>query len=370
MNWRSKWKGSEPAPNRMPLLFLAYLVFCFIEPVQSHASWGKWVVTIGGVLCFLALYLTSYLMRGALARWSILGIVVLACGLTPVNTGIFGFFIYAVALIGFRFDVKTAYALMAGVVAVMATEAWLLHTSAWIWAYLVPVAAIVGISNIHLAAKKRADVKLRLAHEEIEHLAKVAERERIARDLHDVLGHTLSVVVLKSELAAKLVESDTARASQEMSEVEQIAREALAEVRHAIRGYRARGLGEELAQARATLETAGVRAECETPDLNALAQRMSAAQETVLALVVRESVTNVVRHARAGVCRIRLERTSSSYRLEISDDGCGGFKEEGNGLRGMRERVEALNGRMTRDTARGTRLAVTIPVRSNQEAIA
>lgn len=89
-----------------------------------------------------------------------------------------------------------------------------------------------------------------------------------------------------------------------------------------------------------------------------------------MALVVRESVMNVVRHARAGVCRIRLERSANSYRLEVADDGCGGFEQEGNGLRGMRERVEALNGGMTRDTSRGTRLTVTIPVRSKQEAIA
>jgi two-component system, NarL family, sensor histidine kinase DesK len=135
----------------------------------------------------------------------------------------------------------------------MAVEGWALHTGFWMWAYIMPIAAIVGASNIHLAAKKRADAKLRLAREEIEHLAKVVERERIARDLHDVLGHTFSVVVLKSELVAKLVDSDAGRARQEMNEVEQIAREALGEVRHAIRGYRARDLGEELVQARATL---------------------------------------------------------------------------------------------------------------------
>ena len=371
MRWLAKWKTCEPGPSWIPLVFLSYLVFCFIEPVQSHASWEKWAATIGGVLFFLALYLTAYLRTGPIARWAIAGIVIMACTLAPINSGVFGFFIYAASLLGFRFEAKTAYGAIAGLLAVVAViEGWALHTAFWMWAYILPVVAIVGFSNIHLAAKKRADGKLRLAHEEIEHLAKVAERERIARDLHDVLGHTLSVVVLKSELAAKLVESDAVRASREMSEVEQIAREALAEVRHAIRGYRAKGLGEELAQARATLETAGVRAECETPDLNALARRMSAAQETVLALVVRESVTNVVRHARAAVCRIRLERNANSYRLEIADDGCGGFKQEGNGLRGMRERVEALNGGMTRDTARGTRLTVTIPVRSNQEAIA
>ena len=370
MNWRSGWKTSEDGPNRMPLVFLFYLVFCFVQPAQSHAGWKTWAATGAGILCFLALYLISYLRRGMLAQWSLAGIVVLACVLAPINPGIFGFFIYAAALAGFRFEAKTAYAVVGGLLAIVAVEGWLLHAGIWMWAYILPIVAIVGVSNIHLAAKKRADTKLRLAHEEIEHLAKVAERERIARDLHDVLGHTLSVVVLKAELAAKLVERDAARAQREMNEVEQIAREALAEVRHAIRGYRARGLGEELARAKATLEIATVRAECEAPDIAGLTGRMSAGQETVLALVVRESVTNVVRHAQAAVCRIRLERTESSYRLEVSDDGCGGSAEEGNGLRGMRERVEALGGEMKRESSQGTRLTVTIPLRSKQEAIA
>jgi two-component system, NarL family, sensor histidine kinase DesK len=370
MNWRSVWKTSEDGPTRLPLIFLFYLVFCFIYPAQSHASWDKWAATGAGILCFLALYLISYFKRGRIGQWTLAGIVILACALAPVNPGIFGFFIYAAALAGFRFDARTAYAVVGGLLALVTLEGWMLHTGLWMWLYIFPIVAIVGVSNIHLAAKKRADVKLRLAHEEIEHLAKVAERERIARDLHDVLGHTLSVVVLKAELAAKLAEHDRPRAQREMNEVEQIAREALMEVRHAIRGYRARGLGEELTRAKATLETAGVRAECEAPDLPAMAGRMSAAQETVLALVVRESVTNVVRHAQAAVCRIRLERTETSYRLEVSDDGCGGFEQEGNGLRGMRERVEALNGGMTRDTSQGTRLTITIPLRSKQEAIA
>ena len=370
MNWRSVWKTSQDGPNRMPLIFLFYLVFCFIQPAQDHAHWEKWATTCVGVLCFLVLYLTSYLKRGPIAQWSVAGIVLLGCLLVPVNFGMFGFFIYAAALVGFRFDARMAYALIVGIVAVVALMGLVLHTGVWMWAYILPVVAIVGVSNIHLAAKKRADRKLRLAHEEVQHLAKVAERERIARDLHDVLGHTLSVVVLKAELAAKLVECDPGRAQREMREVEGIAREALADVRHAIRGYRARGLGEELARAKATLETAGVRAQCEAPDMAALAGKISATQETVLALVVRESVTNVVRHAQASICRIRLERTDNCCRLEISDDGRGGAAEEGNGLRGMRERVEALGGNMTREISQGTRLIVTIPAGSRQEAIA
>lgn len=136
MSRQSKWKASEQGPNRMPLVFLAYLIFCFVAPVQSHASWEKWALTSGGVLCFLALYLTAYLTKGPIARWSILGIVILACALAPVNPGIFGFFVYAAALLGFRFDIKVAYAAIAGLLAVMAIEGWVLQPGFWLWAIL------------------------------------------------------------------------------------------------------------------------------------------------------------------------------------------------------------------------------------------
>jgi two-component system, NarL family, sensor histidine kinase DesK len=201
--------------------------------------------------------------------------------------------------------------------------------------------------------------KLRKANEEIEHLAKLAERERIARDLHDVLGHTLSVITLKSELAGKLMERDPQRAAKEIGEVEQISRQALSEVRDAIRGYRAQGLASELALAKSTLETAGVSVQCDA----ATTVKLPAMQESVLSLAVREAVTNVVRHAQARTCRLRVEQHNGSCRLEIHDDGCGSSNGEGNGLRGMRERVEMLGGTLDRSTESGTTLTITLPTK-------
>ena len=175
---------------------------------------------------------------------------------------------------------------------------------------------IIGTLNVYFSQHGRAQKKLLRAQEEIEHLAKIAERERIARDLHDVLGHTLSVIVLKSELASKLVEHDPARAKSEMADVEQTARTALAEVRQAIGGYRSNGLVAELAQARATLETAGITVECEQVPV-----QLPATQESVLSLAVREAVTNVVRHAHAARCRLELRTNDGLCRLSIQDDG-------------------------------------------------
>ena len=158
---------------------------------------------------------------------------------------------------------------------------------------------LVGIGNHIGALAHCAGEKLRKADEEIEHLAKVAERERIARDLHDLLGHTLSLITLKAELARKLVDRDPQRAKQEMLDVEQTSRAALADVREAISGYRGEGLAAELVRARKTLETAGITVDCEFDQLP-----LTPAQETVLALALREAVTNVVRHAQAQRCKV------------------------------------------------------------------
>jgi two-component system sensor histidine kinase DesK len=209
------------------------------------------------------------------------------------------------------------------------------------------------------AQRMRANKRLNLAHEQITHLAKLAERERIARDLHDVLGHTLSVVVLKAELAGKIMDRDPHRARIEIGEVEQIARAALGEVREAIRGYRSNGLAAEIDRARKTLDAAGVSFEC-----GANPPQLPAADETVLSLIVREAVTNIVRHAQASHCRLEFTSNGTGTALIVEDDGRGGVRQEGNGLRGMRERVETLGGQLHIDSAQGTRLVVELPAQT------
>jgi len=196
-----------------------------------------------------------------------------------------------------------------------------------------------------------------MAQDEVEHLAKVAERERIARDLHDVLGHTLSLIIVKSTLAGKLLDRDPQKARSEITDIEKVSREAMAEIRNTLRGYSTYKLSEELQRAKSALESAGVTVESEAVEV-----KMSAAQESVAALIMREAVTNVVRHAQARYCLLRIAPNNGNCVLEIQDDGRGGFQTEGNGLRGMRERVEALGGVVTRDTSSGTKLRFEFPL--------
>jgi two-component system sensor histidine kinase DesK len=356
--WSQIFKDKEHGWS--PLLWISYLGFFFLSPIFDHASLKIWLLDGLGAVIFLCLYLGLFLLVSPRGLVHITGMVLLGLLYQPINGGACTFFIYAAAML--PFCVETQGAAVTGLItigAIGAVEGLILRVSGWTLFYSALFPVIIGAGNTFFAERNRMNRQLLKANEEIEHLAKLAERERIARDLHDVLGHTLSVITLKSELAGKLIDRDPQRAGKEIREVEEISRQALSDVRDAIRGYHSKGLLAELAQAKSTLETAGVAVRCDAADT----LKLPAMQEGVLSMAVKEAVTNVVRHAHAHTCSLRLEQRNGSCHLEIEDDGQGGFQSEGNGLRGMRERVEMLGGTLTRDTRTGTRIAITVPLK-------
>jgi two-component system sensor histidine kinase DesK len=356
--WRTIFRDKEHGWS--PLLWVAYLGFFFIDPVMSHASFRIWLLDGIGAAVFLVLYFGLFVFQHPRALVHVGGMMLLGLLFQPINQGSCTFFIFAAAMLPFCVETQiAAFAGLGAIGTIGAIDGILFHVAGWTLFYSSLFPVIIGVGNTFLAERNRMNRKLRKANEEIENLAKVAERERIARDLHDVLGHTLSVITLKSELAGKLLDRDPQRAGKEIREVEQISRQALSDVRDAIRGYRSLGLVAELAQAKSTLETAGLTVQCDA----ATTVKLPAVQESVLSLAVREAVTNVVRHAQARTCRMRLEQQNGSCRLEIHDDGCGTSNGEGNGLRGMRERVEMLGGTLDRSTEAGTTLTVTLPLK-------
>jgi two-component system, NarL family, sensor histidine kinase DesK len=339
------------------LLWLIYSVFFFIDPIQRDTR-RDWLIFAAAYAFFLVIYLLLISVRARGQRaLLLLALTVLGVAYYPLNGGAVGMLIYVAAMAPYTTE---SLALMSAAIAaatlIGAAEGILLHQPLVAWGSMAFLTAGVGIGNLVGAMQKRANQKLGLAHEQIEHLAQVAERERIARDLHDVLGHTLSVVVLKSELAGKLMGHDAGRARQEIGEVEQIARKALAEVREAIRGYRTEGIGAEIARARRTLDAAGVSLDSQGDGV-----RLDPTHESVLSLVLREAVTNILRHAGASRCRLVLAADEGRTLLRVEDDGRGAIRHEGNGLRGMRERIEALGGRLEIDSRQGTRLTAEIP---------
>jgi two-component system sensor histidine kinase DesK len=211
--------------------------------------------------------------------------------------------------------------------------------------------------------------ELQRAREELARQAVTEERLRMARDLHDLLGHTLSLITLKSELAGRLVQKDPRAATEQIHEVERVARQALRDVREAVAGYRQRNLRGELEGARQILEAAGIECTIEYEP-----QSLPPGIDMALAWVVREGVTNVIRHSRAQHCLIRITSIDEYFHAEISNDGDprqeGPTAERGSGLSGLAERVAHEGGklefgRQAVSDGLGFRLKAEIPVRSN-----
>src|SRR5215203_2207456 len=349
----------DPEIGWTPYVWLIYLTFFLVYPASQRASAWEWAATFAGAAVFLVLYFWGYWLQERRVLWSAGGILLLGMLFAPFNAGASSLFIFAAAFVAQSGPPRFAWRLLGALLVLLLLEAWLAPLTYYVWVPAAVFSLLIGGINIHAAEVRRANSKLRMAQEEVERLAKTAERERIARDLHDVLGHTLSVITLKSELAGKLMERDPERAGTEIREVERISREALREVRSAIAGYRSEGLQAELARARLALESSGLRLEYFAQPVE-----LEPVRETVLALALREAVTNVVRHARASTCRISLEMMEGEVRLEIRDDGRGGQTPEGIGLSSMRERVEGLGVRLERRTEGGTALLLVLPVRA------
>jgi two-component system, NarL family, sensor histidine kinase DesK len=218
----------------------------------------------------------------------------------------------------------------------------------WLIAFLLLVRGL-GLDMIGVARLGSAILELHAARRELARLAVIEERERLSRDLHDLLGQTLSVITLKSELARCLVKEDPERCAQELCEIERLSRQTLREVRKTVAGYRQPTLANELDGARQLLEAAGVEYVIEQTTLD-LPQTLDA----VLAWTVREGVTNVLRHSRARQCLIRLTGAQNMVCAEVINDAERQEKlpedwltrhiAQGNGLFGLRERVTALGG--------------------------
>jgi two-component system sensor histidine kinase DesK len=341
-------------------VWLIYSAFFFVEPVMRHnlRYWGENLAVYVVFLGFYTWYVET--RRPEFRLPLIVAIFLMGVATIHWNEGGSYFFIFASALAPFAVRrMRSALLLM---LADAATAG-----AMWLWLRENPInfvmtavfIFVVGLANLFVAEQKRSQCKLEKAREENHALAQVAERERIARDLHDVLGHTLSVIVLKAELAGRLMGRDNVRAAAEIADVEKTARTALAEVREAIGGYRAKGLQAEVDMARMTLDAAGVTLKCDT-----LPPTLKAREETALSLSVREAVTNIVRHAQATECTMRFTVASDGFTtLEVEDNGRKTVTREGNGLRGMRARVEELGGRfrIERAAVQGTRLVIELP---------
>ncbi len=350
--------GRDHRQSLFALGSLLYLGFLFIPLLVPNIARPHWLVaTLVSLLIFLPLYIAVWRLHGLWRDVATISIALLGFALLPYNLSSNTYVIFAAAVLGAAFPLRRA--VPAVIIILSAFAVWHLRLQLpLVMAVMTCLLAIaVFIGNAIGAAYARTDVALKLSQDDVRQLARVAERERIGRDLHDLLGHTLSVIVLKAELANRLYEQDRDAARREIADVERIARETLGQVRRAVTGIRAAGLRAELISARLGLDAVGVDLAFEG-EVENLAPEI----ETVLALVLREAVTNIVRHAGATQAQVSLTRSSADICLRIGDDGHGGKLIAGTGLSGMRERVEAVGGQLSWfGDAKGTRIEARLP---------
>ncbi|MEV6897525.1 histidine kinase [Amycolatopsis sp. NPDC051372] len=343
--WDDPMIGHRGGPNKIGWPIFAVL---FLLPFLIPATHGlvensdpMWARVLMGVLIFgySACYVVFPVVFGKERRVKLtFGAVMLALGLlsTLLTDASPYILLYATATLAFLFPAGWAAildTLALGAVALVLVADGRLDQSG---GDLISVASIT-LAMFFMANLIRAIRRLELANQEIATLAVANERQRVARDLHDLLGHSLTTITVKAGLARRVLESsgDVGRAVEEIREVEGLTRSALSDVRLTVSDYREVSLAAELAGARAALRAAEIEA-----DLPYAVDNVLPRLQSTFGYVLREGITNVLRHSGAGRVRVRLGRDW----LEIDDDGTGAEAAPGNGLRGLTERVGGVGG--------------------------
>ncbi|MFG1878878.1 sensor histidine kinase [Sphaerisporangium sp. NPDC049003] len=364
--------GTENKPSRWRRLMgmsfgLVYLFYPLSDITSGNVTGLRAYAEVAALVAFVTCYIATVMSPknyGEPGRWALplLGLTALMAIVFAIlfGGGWLALPIYVTVVISMALPPRQALAGMLAMAAVVVAGGFVTGADGGTISLLVLQVVTLGVLFMSVRNTRILVVELHRAQGEVARLAAGEERLRIARDLHDLLGHSLSLIVLKSELAGRLSEQGSPRAAEEIRDIESVARLALQEVREAVTGYRQRGLPEEIDNARAALDAAGMAAVVRmsgTPLPDAL--------DGLLGWAVREGVTNVVRHARADRCEIIVSYEDGAATLEIADNGPhAGPYEAGSGLCGLAERVEAAGGSVDAGSrpGGGFRLRVLVPV--------
>jgi len=369
---RGLWFGARPlgvARTTGAFVWLAFILFPAVNAVARHGSDLGHVLTVAGAVAFVGIYIALILTwrhrhADRILPLLFLVLVGLATALTISDGNAWGFlFTYCAACAGL-IAVRLGFAGVVGCTALAGVASALGGASGGQVVGWVASAAGIGLLILVLRDLRIRNDELSRARAELARMAVAEERARFARDLHDLLGHSLSVIALKAELAGRLLPDRPDQAVNEVAELERVARGALSEVREAVSGYRQPTLDGELAGARMALSAAGIEAQVKREP-----GTLESAVEGALAWAVREGATNVIRHSGARHCKLTVSSTATDAAVEVLDDGAGAAAAAqnghgGHGLAGLAERLSAVGGRLEAGTGPegGYRLSVTVPL--------
>jgi two-component system sensor histidine kinase DesK len=332
-------------------VWLAFLGYPIGDIVSRHHSTAWEVAAWASLLLFVVLYLrTMWLALGSDLRyprpaangWLVALIVVTFAMVAGFGTAWAGLIIYLGVATGATLPNRAALTTLGGIAAVTVAFGIASGTSASDLAFVVFLTTALGVTMLGVRRMFQLIVELRDARDEVARLTAAEQRLRFARDLHDVLGHNLSAIALKSQVARRTLRSDPAAAAAALEDVEAVAHQSLDDVRALVSGYRPLSLDEELAAADELLSAAGVQPVIERP-----AEVPRGRADELLAWAVREGATNMVRHSNAAHCRITVTVAGGEACLEMADDGtAANGNAGGSGLRGLRERMTEAGGEL------------------------
>ncbi|MEU8463668.1 sensor histidine kinase [Streptomyces sp. NPDC029003] len=353
-------------------LWLFYLSAPVADLVGGGHSTGARLLGALGLAAFVAWYLILVLRTGrqmAVPKM-LLSLAVLAAQATVLSLSLgrewLVLFVYVSISSGAALPGEYSRWTVPGATALLTATALAVPGGNQYLAGLLIPALMGGFAMVGVRAMIRTTMELREARATVAQLAANEERLRMARDLHDLLGHSLSLITLKSELAGRMLPEHPDRAALQVADIEKVCRQALVDVREAVSGYRRPTLPGELAGARTALTAAGVVADLP----GGAPAELPEETESALAWSLREAVTNVVRHSGAKRCTVTLTSSQTLagpvMELTVTDDGAGGGAVPGNGLTGLTERLEAVGGSLSAGPAgkTGFRVLARVPLGS------
>ncbi|GAB1098656.1 sensor histidine kinase [Shewanella algae] len=338
--------------------YLVNLAFYFIPLFIMPVSPWQWLASLLVLPPFIYCYFRAYGADRAKVHWPILGIILLAILITPANPGSLSLFTFAAFFIGFFYPLRLLLpALLLIALVLLALNQLLGFNGLYFVYYGCGLTAAISLLGVAERKRQQAKRQARRSEEEIRALATMLERERIGRDLHDLMGHQLSSIALKAELANKLLQKNDLQASREqLTELAQIARDSLSQIRRAVADYRHQGLDSCCAQLCRRLREKGlaVSLEGELPVMSPLA-------ESQLILILTELVSNILRHSDATEAHLSFT-LEPQLTICLRDNGTIRLKPTpGNGLKGIAERLALLGGELQIDTAKGFSALLLLP---------
>lgn len=339
-------------------IWLVFSLYYFVPVYYMPFSTLAQVLLVGVYCVFVALYLWGITLNPQHVWKPVLAIVLLAFAITPYTPGSSTFFSYLGFLVGFTYRTKT-WLLITGLLGATIIVMHYRFNYPFPFFAFPALSGLATIGIIGYVEKLRLEARMsqQKSHQEIEQLAVIAERERIARDLHDILGHTLSSIALKAELAEKLLaQNKHEQVQQHLSELHHIARNSLSLVRQTVSGYKHRGLSGEVMELCEKLRQNGFMVE-----LNGDIPQLSPRAETALILALTELTTNILRHSNGNHCQIEFQQSCDKILVCMRDNGIVKCLIPGNGLQGIQERLNALTGDLQSSINKGCEFVISLP---------